>query len=70
MSAPVEKKVPVNMDEDLYVLLKKAIIGRGFATVDDFVNYVMRIAVGKEHVELDEEDTTIITARLKALGYL
>ena len=54
----------------LYVLLKKAIIGRGFATVDDFVNYVMRIAVGKEHVELDEEDTTIITARLKALGYL
>ena len=60
----------MNLDEDLYQSIEKAIQGKGFATVDDFVNYVLRIAVGKQKAELNQEDTDAITARLKALGYI
>jgi hypothetical protein len=70
LSAPPEKKYAVNLDEDLYKSIEKAITGKGFAKVDDFVNYVLRIAVGKQREELDEEDTEAITSRLKALGYI
>jgi Arc/MetJ-type ribon-helix-helix transcriptional regulator len=65
-----EKKHAVNLDEDLYKALEVMIQGKGFKTVDDFVNYVLRITVGKRSVELDKEDTEAITARLKALGYM
>ena len=70
LSAPSEKKLTVNLDEDLYQSIQKAITGKGFASVDDFVNYVLRIAVGKQKEELGQEDTEAITARLKALGYI
>jgi len=70
LSDPLEEKFTVNLDEDLYQSIQKAITGKGFATVDDFVNYVLRIAVGKQKEELDQEDTEAITARLKALGYI
>jgi len=70
LSAPLEKKLTVNLDEDLYQSIQKAITGKGFASVDDFVNYVLRIAVGKQKEELDQQDTEAITARLKALGYI
>jgi Arc/MetJ-type ribon-helix-helix transcriptional regulator len=70
LSALSEKKYSVNLDEDLYQSIQKAISGKGFVSVDDFVNYVLRIAVGKQKEELDQEDTEAITARLKALGYI
>jgi metal-responsive CopG/Arc/MetJ family transcriptional regulator len=70
LSDPSEKKFTVNLDEDLYESIEKAIIGKGFESVDGFVNYVLRIAVGKQNEALDEEDTAAITARLKALGYI
>jgi len=65
-----EKKHPVNLDEDLYQALEEMIQGKGFETVEDFVNYVLRITVGKRSIELGKEDTEAITARLKALGYI
>jgi hypothetical protein len=55
---------------DLYDSISKKIAGKGFATVADFVNYVLRVAVGKETEELDAEDTESVMARLKALGYI
>ncbi|HYB04929.1 MAG TPA: hypothetical protein VED17_10720 [Nitrososphaerales archaeon] len=70
MEKSSEKKYAVNLDEDLYKALEEMIRGKGFKTVDDFVNYVLRITVGKRSVELDKEDTEAITARLKALGYM
>jgi metal-responsive CopG/Arc/MetJ family transcriptional regulator len=69
LSTP-SKKIVVNLDEDLYQTMEKVIQGKGFSTVDDFVNYVLRIAVGKQKEELDKEDTEAVTARLKALGYI
>ena len=65
-----EKKFAVNLDEDLYRSLEETIQGKEFKTVDDFVNYVLRIAVGKKKTELSQEDTEAITARLRALGYI
>jgi len=65
-----EKKFAVNLDEDLYRSLEGTIQGKGFKTVDDFVNYVLRVAVGKKKAELSQEDTEAITTRLRALGYI
>ena len=70
MTSATEKKVPVNIDQDLFNMISKSISGKGFSTVDDFVNYVLRIAIGKDQGELSEEDTSAITDRLKALGYI
>ena len=64
------KKVSIQLDEELYLSIQKTIEGKGFSSVDDFVNYVMHIAVGKQSEELNNEDTEAVTARLKALGYL
>jgi Arc/MetJ-type ribon-helix-helix transcriptional regulator len=65
-----EKKITVNLDSDLYQIIESSIKSKGFSSVDDFVNYVLRIAVGKQKSELTQEDTESITARLKALGYI
>jgi hypothetical protein len=70
MSASSDKKFTVILDEDLFRSIQEAIKGKGFDTVDDFVNYTLRIAVGKQKEALDQQDTEAITARLKALGYI
>ena len=49
-----EKNFAVNLDEDLYRSLEGTIQGKGFKTVDDFVNYVLRVAVGKKKTELSQ----------------
>lgn len=71
MSSTSEKKTTVNIDDDLFASIEEAIKGKGFSNVDDFVNYVLRIAVGKRTEEgLSQQDTEAITSRLKALGYI
>ncbi|MDA4129587.1 MAG: CopG family transcriptional regulator [Thaumarchaeota archaeon] len=70
MASSSQKKYVVGLDEDLYQSIKEIIKGKGFAAVDDYVNYVLRISIGKQKEAFDQEDTEAITARLKALGYI
>jgi len=69
-----DRKTAVMISEDLYEQLKEIIRETGFASVDDYVGYILRTQVGKnsekQHGDLSEEDTEVVTSRLKALGYI
>jgi Arc/MetJ-type ribon-helix-helix transcriptional regulator len=65
-------KIPVMIPADLYEKLQEIIANGGFSSVDDYVNYVLRTKIGKEEEKQDltEEETEVVTSRLKALGYI
>jgi hypothetical protein len=69
-----DRKTAVMISEDLYEQLKEIIRGTGFSSVDDYVGYILRTQVGKnpekQQGDLSEEDTEVVTSRLKALGYI
>ena len=66
------EKIKIEISSDLYRDLKNKLHGTSFTSVDELVNYVLRIAINKqaEGTELSEEDTQSVTARLKKLGYI
>jgi hypothetical protein len=64
------KKISVMIESDLFHDLEKMIQGTGFASVEDYVNYVLRTQTGKKSEALTSEDTEVIMSRLKALGYI
>jgi Arc/MetJ-type ribon-helix-helix transcriptional regulator len=63
-------RTSILIDTDVYEQIRENIKGKGFSSVDDFVNYTLRVAIGKPSEELPKEDVEAVTARLKALGYL
>jgi hypothetical protein len=64
---PVEVRIPRDLLDEITVTLH----GKGFSTVDDFVVYVLRVAMGKQAQELQEaEDTKVVSDRLRKLGYI
>ena len=69
-----DKKITVSIPSELYEKLKEIIKTTGFSSVDDYVNYLLRTKIGKSEEEekegLSEEDTEVVTSRLKALGYI
>ena len=66
------EKIKIEISSDLYRDLENKLHGTSFTSVDELVNYVLRIAINKQAAgtELSEEDTQSVTARLKKLGYI
>lgn len=69
------KRVTLKIPEPLYLRLKKIIEGTGFASVTEFVVYVLRdLAAAHDAHETPGEPTEaemrVIIERLKSLGYL
>jgi|HubBroStandDraft_6_1064221.scaffolds.fasta_scaffold6733552_1 hypothetical protein len=66
------EKIKIEISSDLYRDLENKLHGTSFTSVDELVNYVLRIAINKQATgtELSEEDTQSVTARLKKLGYI
>lgn len=65
----VEKK-QVLLDSDLYEDLAAKVSGTSFASVDDYVAYLLRVQLGKKAVALDEKESSAVEERLKSLGYI
>jgi hypothetical protein len=67
-------KATIKIPKTLYNVLKNQIVGTGFASVTDFIVYVMRdiAASGKigDDPSLTKGEIQQVRARLKALGYL
>jgi Arc/MetJ-type ribon-helix-helix transcriptional regulator len=67
-------KSTIKIPKPLYESLKKQIHGTGFASVTDFIVYVLReiAASGKLHEDtsLTKREIDQIRKRLKTLGYL
>lgn len=70
MPAKEIKKVSVLISSEIYDEFQKKIAGTGFSTVDDYINYLLQSSIGKRSEDLSAEDTEVVTARLKALGYI
>jgi hypothetical protein len=62
--------VSVLIRAELYSEFEKTIQGTGFSSVDDYINYLLQSNIGKKKEDLSPEDTEVVTARLKALGYI
>jgi hypothetical protein len=62
--------VVVHIPKELHGEITKSLKGKGFSTVDEFVVYVLRVTMGKQSADLEEEDTKAVTERLKRLGYI
>ncbi|MFN3805337.1 MAG: hypothetical protein ACK4SY_09790 [Pyrobaculum sp.] len=66
----------VSIPLPLYLKLEKMIVGTGFASVSEFVTYVLREVVamkeraGGKATPLTQEELRELEERLKALGYL
>lgn len=69
MSSPPEDAI-VHIPRELHDQIASSTQVKGFATVDDFVVYVLRVTMGKATENIDEEDTSAVTERLKRLGYI
>ncbi|HNW93260.1 MAG TPA: CopG family transcriptional regulator [bacterium] len=69
-----DKKVTIKIPHQLYVALQHQIADTGFASVTEFIVYVMRdiAASGKLDGDpaLTRREVDLIKQRLKALGYL
>jgi hypothetical protein len=75
-----EQRVPVLIDAKLYGVLQRELSGSGFATIDEYVSYMLRLAIGKktenaaeetqQPQEMSKEDNQAVFDRLKALGYM
>jgi hypothetical protein len=71
MNELAKEKVTIQINSDLYKELSQKLVGTSFASVDDLVNYVLRIAITKKaETDLSPEDSASVTARLKKLGYI
>jgi hypothetical protein len=71
MNELAKEKVTIQINSDLYKELQQKLVGTSFASVDDLVNYVLRIAITKKaEADLSPEDSASVTARLKKLGYI
>lgn len=64
------QKVSVLIDKDLYETFRKDMAGLSFSTVDDFINYSLRLQVHEGNENPKEEDDHKVIDRLRALGYL
>jgi len=67
-NSPAKKQISI--PEDLYEDIRKSIEGKGFSTVDDYVTYVFRIAMGKKSSDVQDTDNDKVMEQLKALGYI
>ncbi len=67
-------RVTIKIPRELYVSLRARIEGTGFASVTEFVTFVMRtIASGgsmEGHDRLTDDEVSAIRKRLERLGYL
>jgi Arc/MetJ-type ribon-helix-helix transcriptional regulator len=70
LPATENKKVSVLISSGLYDEIQQKIEGTGFSSVDDYINYLLQSSLGKKSEDLSAEDTEVVTARLKALGYI
>jgi hypothetical protein len=68
--ARVNNKVSILISSEIYAEFQKKIAGTGFSSVDDYINYILQSSLGKKSEDLSAEDTEVVTARLKALGYI
>jgi hypothetical protein len=72
----VTKRVTIKIPEPLYLRLKKIIEGTGFASVTEFVVYVLRdLAAAHDardsaNPEPSEAEMKVIIERLRSLGYI
>jgi hypothetical protein len=70
------KRVTIKIPEPLYQRLKTIIEGTGFASVTEFVVYVLRDLAAAHDAhdaaagEPTEAELRVIIARLKSLGYI
>lgn len=69
------KRVTIKIPDPLYQRLRKIIEGTGFASVTEFVVYVLRdLAAAHDNHETPAEPTEaelrVIIERLRSLGYL
>ncbi len=73
-----EQSVPVLISGELYRDLQGEFADTGFASIEEYVNYLLRVAMGKkiavaneeEFSGLSDDENEIVSDRLKALGYL
>jgi Arc/MetJ-type ribon-helix-helix transcriptional regulator len=68
-----EERISIRISKDLYHAIEEEIRNGSFNSVDDYVNYVIRTQIGKKHPpqdDLSDEDSEVVTSRLKALGYI
>lgn len=78
----MSKRVTIKIPEPLYLRLRKIIEGTGFASVTEFIVYVLRDLAaahdktggaegsGEVAAEPSEAEMQVIIKRLKALGYI
>jgi hypothetical protein len=55
---------------EIFEKFREKLKDTGFSSVDEYVNYLLQASLGKKSEDLSEEDTEVVTARLKALGYI
>lgn len=65
----MEKK-EVRLDKELFDELASKLPGTSFASVDDYVSYLVRVQLGKKQAVFDDKDNSAVEERLKALGYI
>lgn len=65
-----ENKMSVSIPKDLYDALVKASRGRGFSSVDEFAEYLLRVSVGKEVPEGPPGNDERVLEQLRKLGYI
>ncbi len=63
-------KIAVLIPENLYRSISAEISDTGFASVDDYVVYVLNVVSQKKSSDSPPSDAERVTARLKALGYI
>ena len=70
----MQGKVTIKIPRELYQKLGQMILGTGFASVTEFIVFVMRSLASSGDIKgkdrLTEEEVTAIRERLRRLGYL
>jgi Arc/MetJ-type ribon-helix-helix transcriptional regulator len=70
----MQQKVTIKIPRELYLRLGEMIEGTGFASVNEFIVFVMRTLASsgkvKEEDRLTDEEVRAIRERLRRLGYL
>jgi hypothetical protein len=64
-----ENKMSLSIPKALYDALVKASRGRGFSSVDEFAEYLLRVSVGKEVPEGPPGSDKSVLEQLRKLGY-
>jgi Arc/MetJ-type ribon-helix-helix transcriptional regulator len=67
-------RVTIKIPKELYTTLQEQIRGTGFASVTEFVVFVMRSLASTGHLRngdsLTDDEIAVVRERLKRLGYL